>query len=59
MERLWRWAKNEDLYLHRYEDGWALEEGQRQYFEEYNKAVPYSALEGKRPREVWRTGPVL
>lgn len=59
VERLWRRVKYEDLYLHSYEDGWALEEGLRRYFEEYNEVVPHSALDGKRPGEVWRSGPVL
>jgi putative transposase len=59
VECLWRRVKYEDLYLHNYEDGWALEAGLQRYFREYNEVVPHSALEGKRPGEVWRAGTVL
>lgn len=52
IERLWRTLKYEDIYLHDYADGHAVERGLQRYFAFYNHARPHSALDGKTPAEV-------
>jgi len=52
VERLWRSVKYEDIYLHDYEDGRALQQGLTSYFDFYNHGRPHQALGYRRPVEV-------
>ncbi|WNJ17577.1 IS3 family transposase [Pontibacter sp. G13] len=54
IERLWRTVKYEHIYLHSYQNGWELERGLRQYFQEYNYENPHSSLNMAKPYELWK-----
>ena len=53
IERLWRSYKYEDVYLKSYEDGFALQEGAAEWFENYNRHRPHQALDWRTPSEVY------
>ena len=53
IERLWRSYKYEDVYLKSYEDGFALQEGTAEWFENYNRHRPHQALDWRTPSEVY------
>lgn len=54
VERLWRTVKYEDLYLHDYDTGWALNAGLQRYFAFYNHERPHSSLDYLTPVKVHR-----
>ena len=49
VERLWRSVKYEDIYLWRYEDVPALQQGLRRYFQYYNEERLHQALDYRTP----------
>lgn len=49
VERLWRSVKYEHIYLHSAQDGVALYEGLKNYFEFYNSERPHQSLEYQSP----------
>lgn len=53
IERLWRSVKYEDIYLHAYEDGRALNAGLTRYFDFYNRLRPHQSHEYRTPDEVY------
>ena len=53
IERLWRSAKYEDIYLRAYEDGRALNAGLTRYFDFYNRLRPHQSHEYRTPDEVY------
>lgn len=54
VERLWRTVKQEEVYLHEYQDVWQAEDRLRKYFEFYNHRRPHQSLGNKTPAEVYR-----
>ena len=56
VERLWRTVKYEDVYLKDYGSVLELEEGLDKYFRFYNQERPHSALDGRTPFEIHRSG---
>ncbi|MCB2261366.1 MAG: IS3 family transposase [Candidatus Thiosymbion ectosymbiont of Robbea hypermnestra] len=52
VERLWRSAKYEEIYLKDYQNVLQLSQGLKQYFHFYNHERPHSALEGATPAEI-------
>ena len=55
IERLWRSAKYEDIYLQDYGDGLAAGRGLGRWFEGYNAERPHQALGYATPAEVYFT----
>ncbi len=55
-ERLWWTVKYEDVYPNAYADGLALYAGLYRYFTYYNQERKHSALDKKRPAEVYWNG---
>jgi len=53
VERLWRSAKYEEVYLNDYEDLWQAEAGIGAWFAFYNTERPHLALGGRPPRELY------
>jgi putative transposase len=53
IERLWRSAKYEDIYLQDYGDGLAAGRGLGRWFDGYNQARPHEALDYATPEEVY------
>ena len=53
IERLWRSAKYEDIYLQDYGDGLAAGRGLGRWFDGYNQARPHQALGYATPAEVY------
>jgi len=53
IERLWRSAKYEDIYLQDYGDGLAAGRGLGQWFDNYNQSRPHQALGYATPAEVY------
>ncbi len=53
IERLWRSAKYEDIYLQDYGDGLAAGRGLGQWFDRYNQERPHQALGYATPAEVY------
>lgn len=53
VERLWWSVKYENVYPHCYSDGFALHQGLSEYFNHYNHCRRHSALDKKRPWEVY------
>jgi len=53
IERLWRSAKYEDIYLQDYGDGLAAGRGLGQWFDRYNQSRPHQALGYATPAEVY------
>ena len=53
IERLWRSAKYEDIYLQDYGDGLAAGRGLGRWFESYNQERPHQALDYATPAEVY------
>jgi putative transposase len=53
IERLWRSAKYEDIYLQDYGDGLAAGRGLGRWFDRYNQERPHQALEYATPAEVY------
>lgn len=53
IERLWRSAKYEDIYLQDYGDGLAAGRGLGQWFDNYNQTRPHQALGYATPAEVY------
>ncbi len=53
IERLWRSVKYEDIYLHAYEDGRALNAGLTRYFDFYNRLRLHQSHEYRTPDEVY------
>jgi putative transposase len=56
VERLWRSVKYEDIYLHAYEGGLALQGGLGRYFPFYNEERPHQALDYRTPAQVYHEG---
>ena len=56
IERLWRTAKYEDIYLKRYETVRELKTGLTEYFRFYNEERLHQALDYKTPAQVYRVG---
>lgn len=52
VERLWRSVKQEDIYLHQYETGGALQGGLQRYFMFYNDERPHQSLGYRVPAVV-------
>jgi putative transposase len=53
IERLWRSAKYEDIYLQDYGDGLAAGRGLGRWFDGYNQERPHQALDYATPAEVY------
>jgi putative transposase len=53
IERLWRSAKYEDIYLQDYGDGLAAGRGLGRWFDRYNQERPHQALGYATPAEVY------
>jgi len=53
IERLWRSAKYEDIYLQDYGDGLAAGRGLGRWFDSYNRERPHQALDYATPQEVY------
>ena len=53
IERLWRSAKYEDIYLQDYGDGLAAGRGLGRWFDNYNQERPHQALGYATPAEVY------
>lgn len=53
IERLWRSVKYEDVYLHAYENGRALNAGLTRYFDFYNRLRLHQSHEYRTPDEVY------
>jgi putative transposase len=53
VERLWRSAKYEEVYLHAYETVSAARAGLARYINFYNMRRPHSTLDGKTPDEFY------
>ena len=53
IERLWRSAKYEDIYLQDYGDGLAAGRGLGRWFDRYNQSRPHQALRYATPAEVY------
>jgi putative transposase len=53
IERLWRSAKYEDIYLQDYGDGLAAGRGLGQWFDRYNQSRPHQALGYATPADVY------
>jgi putative transposase len=56
IERLWRSAKYEDIYLKGYADGGAARLGIGAWIDFYNLWRPHQALGNRTPMAVWRAG---
>ena len=54
IERLWRSAKYECVYLNEFKDGKEARRGLKEWFDFYNQVRPHSVFDGKRPIEVYR-----
>jgi len=54
IERLWRSAKYECVYLNEFNDGKEVQQGLKVWFDFYNQIRPHSVFDGKRPMEVYR-----
>jgi len=57
VERLWRAAKYEDVYLHRYETVPRLQQGLGRYFPYYNEERFHQSLDDRTPAVVYREQP--
>jgi len=53
IERLWRTVKYENIYMNEYRDGNDLYIGLSQFFENYNNKRRHSAIENKRPVDLF------
>ena len=53
IERLWRTVKYENVYMNEYRDGNDLYIGLSQFFENYNNKRRHSAIENKRPADLF------
>jgi len=53
VERLWRSAKYEEVYLHAYDTVSAAKAGWHRYFARYNQIRPHSSLDDKTPDEFY------
>jgi len=53
VERLWRTVKYEDIYMNEYRNGNDLHTGLSQFFENYNNKRRHSAIENKRPADLF------
>jgi putative transposase len=53
IERLWRSAKQEDIYLQDYSDGLTAQRGLARWFEEYNTRRPHQALGYATPGDLY------
>jgi len=53
IERLWRSAKYEDIYLQDYSDGLTAQRGLSRWFEDYNLVRPHQALAYATPGELY------
>ena len=56
IERLWRSLKYEAVYLHELNDGFKAERVVGEWMTFYATERPHSALDGRTPEEVYRTG---
>jgi len=56
VERLWRSAKYEEVYLRDYADGWEAKKSLRKYFDYYRNDRIYQALGYRTPAEVYAGG---
>lgn len=56
IERFWRSAKYEDIYLHDYETVPALQQGLVRYFQLYNYERPHQSLDDLTPSVVYTRG---
>jgi len=55
IERLWKSAKYEDVYLKAYDSIPAAREGLKRYFEFYNSRRSHQSLDRRRPDSVYRS----
>jgi putative transposase len=55
IERLWRSAKYEDIYLQDYSDGLTAQRGLSRWFEDYNLVRPHQALEYATPGDLYHS----
>jgi putative transposase len=55
IERLWRSAKYEDIYLQDYADGLTAQRGLSRWFEDYNLVRPHQALGYATPVEFYHS----
>jgi putative transposase len=55
IERLWRSAKYEDIYLQDYSDGLTAQRGLSRWFEDYNMVRPHQALGYATPAELYHS----
>jgi len=53
VERLWKTAKYEEVYLHAYDSVRDAQAGLERYLTFYNQSRPHSALDGNTPDEVY------
>ena len=53
VERLWRTAKYEEIYLRAYCDEWEAENSLARFLWRYCHVMPQRALEGRTPDEVY------
>lgn len=54
IERLWRTVKEEYVYLHPSEDGKALFDGLKEYFEYYNFERDHQGIDGQAPIQMYQ-----
>ena len=52
-ERLWRTGKDEDVFLHSYQNLEAVQAGLEQYFRFYNYERPHQAIDNQTPAELY------
>jgi len=52
-ERLWRSVKQENIYIHDYNDIGEVEIGLTKYFTDYNERRPHQSLDEKVPAEIY------
>jgi putative transposase len=55
IERLWRTAKHEDIYLQDYGDGLSAQRGLSRFFEDYNLRRPHQALNYATPGDLYHS----
>lgn len=59
IERLWRSVKQEEVYIHDYEDVGDARRSLEAYFRFYNEERPHQGLDYRTPYEVYTEAPIL